>query len=357
MDDPTMPLDSYLQSAFKPVDPRLIDGDLPNEGHVEWWRRGAASDEASTVDLVDALPHLRVPIVAGASKSETYRRLVLAGEKNDPGARPRDAIFENPDGVRASIRRHPAGDLPVLEFADRGDFEQAFHALGSRCEPDIISPSVHALYVSGLPNAVRARELRTRWVEEGGDPAAWPAEMKRLRAVDPTAFHDRMILLHPAPYAGIPADRVSASLDDAGWLAASQVLRLEHEFTHHATHRMLGSYRRHVHDEVLADLMGFTAALGRWDADLFLLGLGIDRGRLIPGARLHAYVGTLEKNDLPNLIPIIERVARHLEGVSDLFDSKDSELRLRRLFRLAGDDLVQMTGDDWSESFRRREVE
>ena len=349
-----MPLDSYLESAFKPLDQVFDPRVLEDEGHVAWWRRGAAGEGSTAEDLVKALPHLRVPVAEGASKSEIYRRLVLAGETEAPDADSVDRIFKDPAGVRTTIREHPAGDLPVVEFVEREDFERAFRALGSRCEPVEISPSVHALYVSGLPNAVRARELREAWCGEGGDPAAWPQEMKRLRASDPTAFHDRLILLHPAPYSGIPSERISATLDEAGWIEDSQALRLEHEFTHHATHRILGSYRLHVHDEVLADLMGFTRAIGRWDADLFLLGLGIEDGRVLPGARLHAYIGSLRSEDVPALLPVVEAVARNLEVVADLMTVEDPLLRLRRLVLLAGDGLPRMADPDWPSSFRSR---
>ncbi|MBQ72094.1 MAG: hypothetical protein CMJ67_04225 [Planctomycetaceae bacterium] len=351
-DSTPMSLASYLKSEFKPIDMGIDDLDLSNEGHVQWWRQGAAAEGASVEDLVMSLPHLRVPVSKGASKSEIYRRLVLAGEPEDPGAQRVDEIFRDPSGVQVSIREHPAGDLPVLEFSDRADFERAFRALGSRCEPVDIPTSVHALYVSGLPNSVRASELRERWCDQGGDPSSWPEEMKRLRASDPTAFHDRLILLHPAPYAGIPSERVDPSLDDAGWTMKSQALRLEHEFTHHATHRILGSYRLHVHDEVLADLMGFTKAIGRWDADLFLLGLGIDGDRIVPGARLLAYVQSLSEGDLPSLLPIVDKVARNLESVADLFLSDDPLLRLRRMLLLAGNDLRQMTDPQWPAAFR-----
>lgn len=347
-------LDSYLESDFKPPDPGMEVRTLPDEGHVDWWRKRIAKENGSVAELIGALPHFRVPVTEGASRSEAYHRIVLAGEPDDSGGDRNEEIFRDPDGVETSIRSHAAGDLPVLEFSEREDFERAFRALGSRCEPVEIPPSVHALYVAGLPNAVRAREMRDRWCASGGDPAAWPAEMSRLRTADPTAFHDRLILMHPAPYASIPADRVSMSLRDVEWTRESQVLRLEHEFTHHATHRILGSYRLHVHDELLADLMGFTKAIGRWDADLFLLGLGIDGDRIVPGARLHAYVQSLREADLSSLLPIVETVARNLESVADLFLFDDPLLRLRRMLLLAGDDLRRMKDPDWPAGFRAR---
>jgi hypothetical protein len=102
---------------------------------------------------------------------------------------------------------------------------------------------------------------------------------------------------------------------------------------------MLGAYRLHVHDEVLADLMGFTRALGRFDASLFLRGLGIDGDDLAEGARLHAYVGDLDPAEIPRLRSVLRPVAERIEGVAEAFVGVDDAVRLERLMRLASLDL------------------
>lgn len=311
-------LSDYLVSKFRSMDPP--DRALPaaDEIHVRWWRDCEAANGGNAGTLVAALPQFQVPIEDGASGSDRYAGLIRRGEVPDR-VPPVEEVFAEPAGVRWTVVDHPAGGLPVITLSDRRDFERAFRALGSRCEPVPVGPNVHALYVSGLPSPVRLREARSTFLESGGSPHAWPDEMRRMMASDATSFHDRVILLHPASYGGLPASRVDPEMDEAAWVEASMHLRLEHEFTHHATHRLLGSYRLHAHDEVLADLMGFTAAIGRFDAELFLEGLGIDGEQVLPDARLRTYLGDLDPEDLPGLVRILRRAARNVQEISPRF--------------------------------------
>merc|ERR1711965_11784 len=113
------------------------------------------------------------------------------------------SVFDDPEGVSWRIETHPAGALPVV--------------------------------------VLEARGARSAFLASGNDPADWAAEMRRRRAADATSFHDRLILLHPAPYAGLAPSEVGDDFDAVTWTASSMRLRLEHEFTHHATARLLGS--------------------------------------------------------------------------------------------------------------------
>lgn len=342
-----MSLEAYLASAFTSLDDVAIAAlelPRPDEAHVAWWRRHHAARGGDAASLIAALPQLQVPIADGASSSETYQRLVRQAEPAASVVSSAEA-FDDPDGIVWSVVEHPAGGLPVVTARSRADFVRLVRALGGRCEPIPVGASVHALYIGGLPSPVRMRDARDAFRAEGGDPAMWPAEMARRRGLDPTAFHDRLILRHPAPYAGLAAGEVGGGLDDDGWLEASGRLRLEHEFTHHATHRLLGSYRLHVHDELLADLMGFTHALGRFDAGLLLRGLGIDDDDVIrPDARLHTYTRDLDPAALPDLIALLRRAARTVEGLAAGFVGVSDVVRLRRMLRLAGRDLAWLAG-------------
>lgn len=328
-------LESYLQRRFDPV----LEGEVPpvpDEAHVGWWREHHQARGGSASSLVEALAQFQIPIAEHASTSEAYARAIRGGQAiMDPQAA--EAIFAAPGAVEWRVVDHAAGGLPVAQFGDRRDFERAFRALGNRCEPVPVGPNVHALYVGGLPNPVRLRAAQSDFLAEGRGTDAWPEEMRRRRAADATAFHDRLILLHPAPYAGLSASRVGLGEDE--WLEASMGLRLEHEFTHHATHRLLGGYRLHVHDEVLADLMGFTAALGRFEASLFLEGLGIGKDGARADARVLTYTADLDPNRLPELIDLLRSVANSVESLSVAFVGADSAERVRRVLRLASYDL------------------
>jgi hypothetical protein len=173
--------------------------------------------------------------------------------------------------------------------------------------------------------------------------------------VDATSFHDRLILLHPAPYAGLAPSEVGAEFDVVTWTAASMRLRLEHEFTHHATARLLGSFRLHVHDEVIADLMGFGAAIGRFEADLFLKGLGIRNREVTSDARLWTYVQTLDRSAVPALVELLEAVAGNLERAAEGLFAENGPDRLRLIREIARYDLPTMATPSWSISGRHDE--
>lgn len=336
-------LEAYLAPSFAPVN--LDEWSLPvaDEAHVAWWRRHFEVRGGTATALVEALTQLQFSPGEGVSGSDAYAKAIRAGQ---PIADPRTAkeIFTVPESIEWSVVDHPAGGLPVAAFGDRSDFEQAYRAIGFRCEPVPVGPHVHALYVGGLPNPVRLRDAKAEFDANGNASADWPIEMRRLRELDATAFHDRLVLLHPAPYAGISASRVG--LDEDEWVEASMRLRIEHELTHHATHRLLGRYRLHVHDEVLADLMGFTAAIGRFDGALFLDGLGIGDDGPGPDARLLTYTDDLDPKHLPELVDLLRAVAVRVESLSTVFVGIDSTERLNRLVRMASYDLILLARGD-----------
>ena len=332
MSDPeSISLPDYLRSAFKTPD---VHGSLEDEFHTTWWRERCSKCGGGAQSLVEVLSQFQVPIASGASQSEDYIQLIRKASAPVTWQSAVD-LFADPDSVHWSVVDHPAGGLPVVTLEDRSDFELAFRALGARCEPVAIGENVHALYVGGLPNPVRLRELESAFIDAGNDPQAWPSEMQRRVASDGTSFHDRLILLHPAPYGGLPASDVDDRMDDHEWVKASMRLRREHEFTHHATHRLLGSYRLHVHDEVLADLMGFTRALGRFDGELFLRALGVRGERIETGARLLTYTVGLASEALPPLVRLLRDTAKNIESISPMFVGATDSQRLHRLLALS----------------------
>ena len=335
------PLEDYHKSAFKTPDVSLP---LMDAFHATWWRKRFEEHGGGAQRLVETLSQFQVSIAAGACHSESYTRLILQAQ---PASTSKSALelFAAPDSVHWRMVDHPAGGLPVVTFEDRADFELAFRALGARCEPVPIGENVHALYVGGLPNPVRVREMKSAFIASGNDSRTWPQEMKRRMKSDGTSFHDRLILLHTAPYGGLQASDVGDQMSEAGWLEASLQLRLEHEFTHHATHRLLGSYRLHVHDEMLADLMGFTKALGRFEAELFLRALGIDGDRIRPDARLSTYTVDLAEEALPRLVEILRVVAEKIEAISSIFVGTSESNRLRSLVALSQIDLHTLADD------------
>ena len=335
---PSRSLDEYLESAFQAP---CASPPLEDESHVTWWRDRFRQEGGTAQSLVDCLAQFQIAIAPGASASSDYVRFIRQGEPI-PGSKSAKDLFSSPRTVNWEVVDHWAGGLPVITFTERPDFERAYRALGARCEPISIGTNVHALYVGGLPNPVRAAELKADFIESGNDVQAWSGEMKRRMQSDATCFHDRLILLHPAPYGGLSPSTVAESLDDHAWVQASMQLRIEHECTHHATHRLLGSYRLHVHDELLADLMGFTKAIGRFEADLFLRALGVQAGRIAPDARLLAYTSDLEVSSLPRLVEILSEAARSVESISSVFVEATQRERFVRFVALSQIDIASL---------------
>ncbi|MGA1045719.1 MAG: DUF7005 family protein, partial [Phycisphaerales bacterium] len=277
---PTTTLDQYL--AFG--DAASSGPALPDEAHLAWWRSlatRAPRGERMLEDLAKALPQLRLAVQPGASQHPAYGALVrqarafeevLADSAIDV---PLGGPFSTPESIELAIAEHPAGAMPVLSIGERSDFVRIHRALGARGEPIDVPPGVHALYIAGLPNPGRLRATRDAGRARGGRAADWPPEWARLAAEDRTHFHDRVILVSPGGYGDATDGWRRHARDEAEWIATSGAIRLEHELAHHATHRLLGSYRLHLHDELVADFMGFTAALGTFDAALFLECLGV----------------------------------------------------------------------------------
>lgn len=345
-------LETYLTRRFGTLDPTTTIP-APAQAHIDWWRQGPASKDATTADLVSDLAQFRIDVAEGASNSSRYQRLIREFQVPGPDDVATEPVFIDPDGIETRIHEHAAGPLPVVACRERIDFERCFRTLAGRCEPIDVPKAVHALYLAGLPNPARTREIQEAWLASGGLQPDWPAEVRARRTADPTTFHDQLILVHDAPYAGLAASAVDPSYSERDWLERSRILRLEHEFTHHTTNRLLGSYRLHVLDELYADFMGFTKAMGRFDARVFLAGLGIKNDKVADDGRLWTYVRDLEHSGIEELVEIAARCAANLEAIAPRFIT-DDRMRLRRLLLLSGADMRELGEDGWPARFSDR---
>ena len=98
----------------------------------------------------DYLPQLWIKPHKVASKSETYKHLVLKGESYIESKQ--DAILEliDPGGFSIQLAKHPYGTLPAIEIKERDDFLNVVSCLASRCEQNTIQTSLHAQALCGL---------------------------------------------------------------------------------------------------------------------------------------------------------------------------------------------------------------
>lgn len=310
---------AYCRSLFTrdrlPRGPALP---LPEEAHVAVWREYARAAGNNPLALLQAkLPQLNAPIRAGVSATPEYGALTRQGKafrRSDFGGRLR---LERPAALRLSIHDHPAGALPVLITAHRPDLVTLLRAFGHRNEPAPIPPTVNAMMVSGYINWDRIGRYRSEWLAAGHRAEDWPAEMSRVDREETWRFRDRLMLAGTAPYAGLSVRALGLRLTPAVWRRRSLILRIEHEFTHYATKRLFGAMRNNLLDELIADFMGMTAALGRFRAKWFLAGMGIEKWPEIKAeGRAHAYRMGLGDADFVKACGLATRAATGLETVS-----------------------------------------
>lgn len=256
--------------------------------------------------LQTGLPQLYLPQQSGISLSELYKALVLRGESVDQASIAGAGAtlqWRYPEALRFWIAPHPCGAMPVVQTPCWADFVQLVRALAHRGEPVVLADGVHAQAVSGLIHwgLIRAFGRQSR---------------------------ARLIVLHEAPYGSVPAIDVPGGLTEADWLQASSSLRLEHELTHLATKRLLGEMRLNLLDELIADCMGMVAALGRFNAELFGLCLGIRSA----SGRWTTYTQGLSETDARQALDLVMVRANELEQRLD--QRPELLLREQRMERL-----------------------
>jgi hypothetical protein len=218
----------------------------------------------------------------------------------------------------------------------RPEFVALVRALTHRNEPKPVPDSQGAIMIAGYNNWSRVRELRQR-----GE------ELRR------ELYQDRFILLSDGPYSAVPA--ADLGLADETWRELSLVLRRDHECTHYLTRRIFGSMRNNLHDELLADYAGITAAVGRFHAAWFLRFLGLENFPAYrAGGRLDLYRGDPPLSDgaFRQLHAMIQEVA----GAVERFDADrpdDPRERTLAMLALAVLGLEELAGPEGEERLRR----
>jgi uncharacterized protein DUF7005 len=336
------------------VEPPVLP--LADEPHVADWRRYAADGGARPFEYLQArLPQLAIPVAEGVSARPEYKAVTLRGQELrevDFGGTLR---LRRPQEVRLLLHGHPAGALPVLLARDRDDFETLVRALAWRGEPRPISPAVNAQIVTGFINWERLRRYRAEWTA-AQDPAfaerIWPAEMNRVTAFETWRFLDRFIITCERPYSGVAARELGLALSEEEWLARSTLLRVEHEFTHYATHRVFGTMSLNLLDETIADFMGTTYALGGFEAAWFLRFLGLEAWPEVrPDGRIRTYTTALSPAAFALVCAVTVRAAQGLAACARRF--YDAGARPRFFVALASLSLELLAAEDAVERFGR----
>ena len=286
---------------------------LQDEAHVAFWKEIIENTEGTPLQkMQECLPQLCIPIEDGVSHNKSYKAAVLRGVPFADAGFDEIATYEDPDAITLHMYTHDAGSLPVVETSNYNDFEHLNRALVSKCEPVRIADGIHAAFIAGLPNPGRMLQLQDG-ASQRGEP--WESAMQRLLNEDKTNFYDKIVLLHISSYGNVPASDVG--LSELDWIEKSSLLRIEHEMTHYATNRMLGSFRLNIHDELLADFMGFTKSLGFFSSDLFFSAMGIGDNEIPHGCRFRNYVQELDESEKYEVLALARPAANNLEKLSN----------------------------------------
>lgn len=246
----------------------------------------------------------------------------------------------------------PDEDLSFLEFWR--DFIEELHENGAEkaintmliphrpvelAAPEDISAEIHVAAAGEIPvvrvgNASDFENIVTNLVHKGNRP-------QNIGSTGASFIYGkttRFIILSAKPYSNVSAATLGLDADD--WQKKSMTLRLEHECTHFFTKKYFGSAQNHLHDELIADFFGITAAFGFYRADYFKFFMGI---KGTEGSRLAYYLPDCSPELFDALKDIASSCADWLEAWSNgkEFAAMSHEERIRFL---CGTDIALMAG-------------
>jgi hypothetical protein len=307
-----------LARDLPPVCPDPSRAPLGNELFVPDWigccidaqRRGPVAA------LRDMVFELNFPITAGISGTPEYQSLALAGSDRLEDVRKTlttdGPAWTEPDKIRVFMHDCGAGLLPVIHAATHADFSTLLRAIVHRNEPAAVPASMGSSFINGYCN--RARYLRIREALALGVIAP--------EARDPLLWKDKLLLLTSGPYSGVSA--AAMGLEDAEWVARSTTLRIHHEACHYLNRRLFPRLKFGLQDELIADFAGLMETTGSFQADEFLLFMGLERfPDYRAGGRLENYPrelgGTAEGTHAVALLLV--KAARRLEAYFSGWDS------------------------------------
>jgi hypothetical protein len=232
---------------------------------------------------------------------EAWKNIVLevkkhgiesALNKNVPHGE-KDIILKNPEGVKLEIYNSIAGPIPVIYALTVEDFE----------------------------------ELVIKLVKKGKE---FPG-IKKTGASFAYGSTNRFIVLSNKPYSNIPAEKLGLKEDQ--WKDYSLKIRREHECTHYFTKRFLGSSRNNIHDELVADFAGITSAAGKYYANWFLTGMGIDKyPEVQEEGRFIIYTSGISGDSCEILKKITFKAANNIEIWSKTEEAEKMNLKEKILF-------------------------
>ncbi len=353
---------AYNANVFDHSHLNCSDFPLPSGPHVLAWKQ--YMDEAQSRGVFETLKlrlvQLRFEVREGISQTAMYRAATLRGMPVDDRIIEKGLVLQVPEVLELAIHQSPAGEIPVIIAPNRTDFVSLVQSLAMRNEPKLVPESMGACMIKGFNNWDRIGQYRKCW--EGRNPnncseADWKTEFQRI-IPQKELYQDHFMILSDGPYSGVPAEEIG--LSEQEWKHISRTIRREHECTHYFTERVFNSMRNNLIDELIADYMGITIAIGKYKSDWFLRFLGLESWPdFRSDGRLQNYRGTppLSDGSFKILQLLVKTAAENLEK----FDMKYSEelhhfekklqlliaLTYFTLEELASDQMPHLLEKDW----------
>jgi hypothetical protein len=317
-------LAEYLQNKFSAKRANNWPAPAADEPYVGAWATylNTYPEEDAFQLLRKCYPQLNFPIAEGVNKSQAYIDAVLKGKPLRAGDETASA-FNSPE--RMCIRLHDSvvGKVPVLIVPDAADFTTLVRCFLHKNNPAPVPNSMGALLANGINNWERLHARKEQWLQTNA-VETWAGEFSRNIVPNPGLYKDKLIVLSTKPYSNVPADKLG--LSKADWADYSLSIRLEHECAHLYTLKRYGCASNNLHDELIADYVGISKTIGRYEPSWMLAFMGLEAYPAYrKGARLENYLGDkgLTTNQFHQLIALIKKA---IESIAD-FDAQVGPIR------------------------------
>lgn len=313
-------LENYCNHSFESNNAQ--DAQIADGLHIPAYQRYVQEAEimGAFKTLKAHLVQLQFPIQEGISQTDIYKDVVLRGKSRSIE---KGLSLLAPESIDLQVYQDDLiGKVPVLIIPEKKDFDTIVCALTNKNEPKVIPASMGAAFIKGLNNWSRIHDLKNDWV--ASNPfGSWNEEFRQHILPYPEQYQDQLILLSKQPYSNVQAEMLG--LDDESWLSYSIEIRKAHECAHLFTLRQYGKMENHIFDELIADYVGITSALGRFELKWFLHFMGLEDPYVYrEGGRFQNYLADLSPESISILREILKSAAQNL---SEFDSSLDTNMR------------------------------
>jgi len=328
---------------------KIIDESLEKEEpYISTWN--TYKTESKKIGVFEMLKskfkQFQFPIQKNISLQQDYRNATLKGATTNNIPLATGLVLNEPKALKIEVYQSIAGKVPVLTVPNNDDFNSLIQAFSYKNEPVKIPYSMGAALINGINNWDRIDTLKKEW-QQANPFENWNIYFKEYIAPNPSLYKDKLIILSTKPYSGVSANSLNISSQD--WSAYSLTIRLEHECTHLFTLKHYGHMANNMHDELIADYMGISKALNKFNSNWFSNFIGLENFpeyRL--GARLENYLGNppLSKEAFNILKIIIKNATDNIAAFDNyLGKTQSSEDQIRRLESICSLDLIEIAAD------------